>query len=190
MALRFASAADAAALLAIYGQYLDTPVTFEQDLPSEAEFARRIASYGGTHPYLVWEEGGRPVGYAYAHQLGERTAYQWSAELSVYLDRGWTARGIGRRLCGALLELLRLQGVRTAYGCVTVPNPASEGLHRALGFRTAGIWRSAGFKCGAWRDVAWFEKPLASYEPDPGPLLPIGAVPPAERAAVLARHSE
>ena len=57
MALRFASAADAAALLAIYGQYLDTPVTFEQDLPSEAEFARRIASYGGTHPYLVWEEG-------------------------------------------------------------------------------------------------------------------------------------
>ena len=156
----------------------------------EAEFARRIASYGGTHPYLVWEEGGRPVGYAYAHQLGERAAYQWSAELSVYLDRGWTARGIGRRLCGALLELLRLQGVRTAYGCVTVPNPASEGLHRALGFRTAGIWRSAGFKCGAWRDVAWFEKPLASYEPDPGPLLPIGAVPPAERAAVLARYSE
>ena len=99
MALRFASAADAAALLAIYGQYLDTPVTFEQDLPSEAEFARRIASYGGTHPYLVWEEGGRPVGYAYAHQLGERTAYQWSAELSVYLDRGWTARGIGRPFC-------------------------------------------------------------------------------------------
>ena len=120
MALRFASAADAAALLAIYGQYLDTPVTFEQDLPSEAEFARRIASYGGTHPYLVWEEGGRPVGYAYAHQLGERTAYQWSAELSVYLDRGWTARGDRaaalRRPAGAAAAPGRPDSLRVRHG--------------------------------------------------------------------------
>ena len=189
MAMRFASAADSAALLAIYGQYLDTSITFEYGLPSEAEFARRIASYGGTHPYLVWEEGGRPLGYAYAHPLGERAAYQWSAELSIYLDRDSRGRGLGRRLYGALLDLLRLQGIRTAYGCVTVPNPASEGLHRALGFQRTGVWHRSGYKGGAWRDVAWFEKPLAPYDPAPAPVLPIGAVPPAEREAVLARYS-
>ena len=190
MAMRFASAADAAALLAIYGQYLDTSVTFEQDLPSEEEFARRIGEYGGTHPYLVWEEGGRPVGYAYAHRLGERAAYQWSAELSVYLDRDSRGRGLGRRLYGALLELLRFQGVRTVYGCVTVPNPASERLHEAMGFQRTGVWHRSGHKGGAWRDVTWFERPIAAYDPAPEPVLPIGAVPPAERAAVLARYSE
>lgn len=189
MGLRFASEADSAALLAVYGQYLDTSVTFECGLPSEAEFARRIASYGGTHPYIVWEEDGRPVGYAYARPLGERPAYQWSAELSVYIRRDRTGRGIGRRLCGALLELLRLQGVRTVYGCVTVPNPASEELHRAMGFQRTGVWHRSGYKAGAWRDVAWFEKPIAPYDPPPAPVLPIGAVPPEARAAVLARYS-
>ena len=147
--MRFASAADAAALLAIYGQYLDTSVTFEQDLPSEAEFARRIGEYGGMHPYLVWEEGGRPVGYAYAHRLGERAAYQWNAELSVYLDRDCTGRGVGRRLYSALMDILRLQGIRTVYGCVTLPNEKSEGLHRTMGFQKLGTYHSAGYKCGA-----------------------------------------
>ena len=188
MAMRFAAAADSAALLDIYGAYLDTPVTFELTLPTEAEFARRIADFGGVYPYLVWEEGGRPLGYAYAHRLAERAAYQWGAELSVYLAPAAVGRGLGRRLYGALTELLRLQGVRTAYGCVTLPNPASEGLHEALGFRRSGVWRRAGCKGGVWWDVAWFEKPLAPYDPSPAPIRPIGSLPPEAAADILRRY--
>ena len=88
-------------LLKIYGEYLDTPITFECALPSEAEFAGRIAAVGREYPYLVCLEKGRIVGYAYAHRQAERAAYQWNAELSVYLDRSCTSRGLGRRLYGA-----------------------------------------------------------------------------------------
>lgn len=187
--IRFAAAADAAALLGIYGQYIDTPITFECALPSEEAFRRRVAEYGAACPYLVWEEDGRILGYAYAHRLGERAAYQWSAELSIYLGRDSTGRGLGRRLYGALMELLRLQGVRTVYGCVTLPNAGSEGLHAAMGFRLTGTWHRAGFKCGAWRDVGWFEKTIAPYDPSPAPVRPIGEVPAAAAAEILERYS-
>ena len=187
--IRFAAAADAAALLGIYGQYIDTPITFECALPSEEAFRRRVAEYGAACPYLVWEVDGRILGYAYAHRLGERAAYQWSAELSIYLGRDSTGRGLGRRLYGALMELLRLQGVRTAYGCVTLPNAGSEGLHAAMGFRLTGTWHRAGFKCGAWRDVGWFEKTIAPYDPSPAPVRPIGEVPAAAAAEILERYS-
>ena len=187
--IRFAAAADAAALLGIYGQYIDTPITFECALPSEEAFRRRVAEYGAACPYLVWEEDGRILGYAYAHRLGERAAYQWGAELSIYLGRDSTGRGLGRRLYGALMELLRLQGVRTVYGCVTLPNAGSEGLHAAMGFRLTGTWHRAGFKCGAWRDVGWFEKTIAPYDPSPAPVRPIGEVPAAAAAEILERYS-
>ena len=187
--IRLAAAADAAALLGIYGQYIDTPITFECALPSEEAFRRRVAEYGAACPYLVWEEDGRILGYAYAHRLGERAAYQWSAELSIYLGRDSTGRGLGRRLYGALMELLRLQGVRTVYGCVTLPNAGSEGLHAAMGFRLTGTWHRAGFKCGAWRDVGWFEKTIAPYDPSPAPVRPIGEVPAAAAAEILERYS-
>ena len=187
--IRFAAAADAAALLGIYGQYIDTPITFECALPSEEAFRRRVAEYGAACPYLVWEEDGRILGYAYAHRLGERAAYQWSAELSIYLGRDSTGRGLVRRLYGALMELLRLQGVRTVYGCVTLPNAGSEGLHAAMGFRLTGTWHRAGFKCGAWRDVGWFEKTIAPYDPSPAPVRPIGEVPAAAAAEILERYS-
>ena len=95
-AFRFAAPADSAALLKIYGEYLDTPITFECALPSEAEFAGRIAPSAGSIPIsYAWRRGGI-VGYAYAHRQAERAAYQWNAELSVYLTAhappgGWEA---------------------------------------------------------------------------------------------------
>ena len=188
MGLRFATAEDSVALLEIYGQYLDTPVTFEYALPTEAEFARRITDFGGAYPYLVWEENGKIFGYAYAHALGERAAYQWSAELSIYLDHSSTGQGLGRRLYGALTDILRLQGIHTVYGCVTVPNERSEKLHAALGFRLAGTWRSSGYKCGAWHDVAWFEKPIAPYQQDPAPFRPIGTIPAETLEKILRQY--
>ena len=181
--IRFAAAADAAALLGIYGQYIDTPITFECARPSEEAFRRRVAEYGAACPYLVWEEDGRILGYAYAHRLGERAAYQWSAELSIYLGRDSTGRGLGRRLYGALMELLRLQGVRTAYGVVTMPNDASAALHQKLGFGLLGTYHNTGYKNGRWRDVVWFEKHIGSFDGVPEPIRPIGQL--ADREAVL-----
>lgn len=188
MCIRFAEERDAAALLAIYSQYLTTPITFECKTPTAAEFAARIRDISAVYPYLVCEEEGRIIGYAYAHRQAERAAYQWNAELSVYLDRGAAGHGLGRKLYEVLLDLLRLQGIRTVYALVTVPNPRSEGLHCSLGFRHMGTQQSTGYKDGAWRDVAWFEKAIAPYDDAPAPLRSIREVPPEAAAAVLERY--
>lgn len=169
---RMAQEADASALLEIYRPFLDTPVTFEEQLPSEEEFARRIREYSRDYPYLVCEKDGRPVGYAYAHRAMERAAYRWNAELSIYLAPEAAGQGVGRRLYGALEELLGLVGVRNLYGVVTAPNPASEALHRVCGFRLIGVHRACGYKCGQWRDVLWYEKRLPGEEGPQGPREP------------------
>ena len=87
-----------------------------------------------------------------------------------------------------LIDILRLQGIRTVYGCVTVPNEKSEGLHQALGFRRLGTYRSTGYKCGAWRDVAWFEKPIAPYVKIRSRSAPWETSRPEALAAILKRY--
>ena len=142
MNLRFADEHDAAACLAIYAQYIDTSITFETALPSEDEFAGRIRSYGAVYPWLIAEEEGKILAYAYAHRAQERAAYDWNAELSVYVSKNAAGRGLGTRLYRALLALLKEQGVRTAYGVVTMPNDASAALHRKLGFGLLGTYHT------------------------------------------------
>lgn len=186
--VRFASEADADRLLAIYAQYIDTAVTFEYALPTQAAFAGRIRDITERWPYLVCEQDGAAVGYAYAHLARERKAYGWYVELSIYLDRARTGLGLGKRLYALLLELLRLQGVKTAMGCVTSPNPASEALHAALGFDRTGVSRNAGYKNGAWHDVTWFEKPLSSYDVPPSPVVPVGELDPAAVQALMDKY--
>lgn len=185
MKLRFASMADAPALLSIYEQYIPTTITFEYALPSREEFTRRVSSISQRYPYLVLEEDGALLGYAYAHPIAERAAYGWGAELSIYLRPDSVRNGLGRRLYQILMELLRLQGVRTVYGLVASPNPASEGLHAALGFRTMGVQQKAGYKNGRWIDLLWFERAIAPYDPDPAPLIPISKLPQDQVQAVL-----
>ncbi len=185
MNIRFAQVADSKELLCIYAQYIDTPITFECVLPTEEAFAGRIAEIARDYPYLVCEEKGRIVGYAYAHRQMERAAYQWNAELSIYLDRTYTSKGLGRKLYGLLIELLKLQGVKTVYGGVTIPNLKSEMLHQSMGFRCLGVYHNTGYKAGAWHDVAWFEKEIASYELDPKPVLSIRALEGAAVARLL-----
>lgn len=188
MTVRFATEADAESLLAIYAPYIDTAVTFEYTCPTAEEFAGRIRDISAMYPYLVLEEDGHPVGYAYAHRARERTAYDWIVELSVYLDRAYTGRGLGKKLYGLLLDLLRLQGLKTAMGCVAAPNPASEALHAALGFQLVGTSQNAGYKAGKWHDVLWYEKALAPYDVPPAPVIPIGELGPDAVAELLARY--
>ena len=125
------------------------------------------------------------LGYAYAHRQAERAAYQWNAELSIYLDPACTSRGLGRRMYAILLELLRLQGIRTAYGCVTLSNEKSNRLHLGMGFSLVGVYHNAGYKCGRWWDVAWYEKSLASYGEAPAPPHSVHTLSPTELSAAL-----
>ncbi|MEN6596122.1 MAG: N-acetyltransferase family protein [Clostridiaceae bacterium] len=189
--IRRARESDAEELLAIYAPYVtDTPVTFEYEVPSLAEFTGRIRSVSADYPYLVCERGGKIAGYAYAHRYKERAAYQWDAELSVYLEGGSRGRGLGKSFYTALMELLPLQNVKNVYGCVLCPNESSERLHDSLGFSRVGVFRSTGYKCGAWRDVVWFEKQIAPYDSEPEPFRSIQTVDRDAIERVLRRASD
>lgn len=188
--IRFAAAKDGAELLEIYAPYVTgTTVSFEYEVPAVEEFRRRVEETSARYPYLVWEEDGALLGYAYAHPYAARPAYQWSAELTVYLRQGVSRRGLGSRLYGALMELLRLQGVRNVYGCVTAENTASVAFHHALGFREAGRFSQVGYKLGRWLDVLWLEKAIAAGG-EPQPLTPFPQVDREQALAVLERWSK
>ena len=185
--LRFAAPEDAQALLAVYGQYIDTSVTFEYVLPTCEEFRGRIEDISREYPYLVWEESGVILGYAYAHRFHERAAYQWCAELSVYLDERAHGRGLGKKLYTALMDILRVQGVKNVYGCITVPNDKSIALHKALGFELVSRFHSAGYKAGAWHDVVWYEKSIAPETEPPAPIKSVRDIPAAALADILSK---
>jgi L-amino acid N-acyltransferase YncA len=165
MNVRPASAQDGAACAAIYAPYVtDTAITFETEPPSAADMAARIAA---AHEWLVLEHGGRVTGYAYAAPFHPRAAYRWACEVSVYLETGRRRTGGGRALYEALLDSLTRRGFRIAVAGMTLPNEASVGLHRALGFELVGTYRRIGYKHGAWHDVAWTQRMLAGGEDPP-----------------------
>lgn len=183
--IRFAEPADASALLSVYRQYIETPITFELVLPTEEEFAERIRDVAAGYPWLVCvDDSGRTVGYAYAHRHMQRAAYQWNAELSIYLDGEMTSRGLGKHLYKSLIAILKYQGVRTVYGGVTSPNKKSEALHLGMGFTKLGTYHNAGYKAGKWHDVMWFEKEIAPYDINPAPIIPFSRISP-ERAELF-----
>lgn len=191
--IRLASADDADGIRAVYAPFVDTPVTFEEEVPSREAYRERIVRICEKYPCLAAEEGGRIVGFAYAHELRERIAFQWNAELSVYLAPAAQGRGAGSRLYTALLELLRLTGIKAVYGVVTSPNPASEHLHRSFGFALMGVQPHAGFTCSAWHDVAWYVREIAPFEDAPAPpaLFPTYAsAHPDQVSEVIARANE
>jgi phosphinothricin acetyltransferase len=165
---------DAADCAAIYAPYVaEGAASFEEVVPDAAQFAERIATTSRTHPWLVLEDGGVVIAYAYAAAQRARAAYRWPAEVGIYVDAAHHRGGAGRRLYGALLELLRRQNMRVALAAVTVPNDASIGLHRAMGFEEVGIFRRVGWKAGAWRDVAWLQLNLdGDSRPPAEPLGP------------------
>jgi phosphinothricin acetyltransferase len=165
--IRHASPLDAEACAAIYAPYVTgTAITFETEPPTVDEMAARIESALATHAWMVLEDDGRVVGYAYAGPMKPRAAYRWSCEVSVYLELGRRRTGGGRALYEALFERLIERGYRTAIAGMTLPNDASVGLHKALGFEPIGTYRDIGWKLGAWRSVAWVQRTLAVL-PDP-----------------------
>ena len=164
--VRDATTADAGACLAIYAPYVrDTVISFESEPPTEAEMAERIAAAAATHAWLVLEDEGGVIGYAYGGPFAPRAAYRWACEVSVYVDPDRRRSGAGRALYEALLDRLAQRGFHMALAGMTLPNDASVALHRALGFEPVGTWRRIGFKHGAWHDVAWTQRRLADGPP-------------------------
>ncbi|WP_205857766.1 GNAT family N-acetyltransferase [Phytoactinopolyspora endophytica] len=168
LVIRDATEDDGAACAAIYGPYVtDTAISFELEPPSADEMADRIAAASKNHAWLVAEEAGRVFGYAYATAFAERAAYRWSCTTSVYLELGRRRTGAGRALYEPLLARLTDLGYRQAMAGMTLPNDASAGLHRALGFEPVGVYHRVGWKHGQWRDVAWVQKTLSDATDPP-----------------------
>jgi L-amino acid N-acyltransferase YncA len=166
---------DAAACAAIYAPYVEaSPISFEERAPSAAEMAARIDLYTATHPWLVAEDGGEVIGYAYACRHQERPAYRWAAEVSAYVAGDRRGRGFGRGLYEALFERLRRQRFQVACAGITLPNEASVRLHERLGFIRTGISPRIGWKEGRWHDVSWWQLELLpeGVQSPPEPLPP------------------
>jgi L-amino acid N-acyltransferase YncA len=160
---------------AIYAPYVTgSAASFEEVAPSPAEFSARIRATTRTHPWLVLHEDGETVAYAYASPHHPRAAYRWAADVAVYVASAHHRRGAGRRLYGALFELLRRQRLTVAVAGITLPNGASVGLHRAFGFEQVGVYRDIGWKAGAWRDVSWWQLRLGPLDRAGPPAEPLG----------------
>ena len=175
LTFRFATTPDAEALVVIYAPYiLNTAITYEYEIPSVAEFARRIETYSAKYPYLVAELNGTPVGYAYACPLGSRPAFDWSAEAAIYIREDCKGMGVGKALYEKLEEILKAMGIRTMTAAVAPvghEDPyltnASLAFHLRMGFVPVGTFHHAGCKFGRWYDLTWLEKEIGEYEGDP-----------------------
>lgn len=169
-AIRIATAQDAADVAAIYAPYCEaSAVSFELVAPSPDEMAKRIRTVSTERPWLVLEDESVVVGYAYASPHHERAAYQWSVSTAIYVSSAHQRRGAGRALYTTLFEVLRYLGYFRATAGITLPNPASVGLHEAFGFARVGVYREIGHKLGAWHDVAWFEAEVQPLTQNPAP---------------------
>ncbi len=176
MRIRLATPADAPGCLAIYRPIVESShSSFETEVPTEVVFAERMARFLATHPWLVAEDGGRVSGYAYAAPFKDRIAYQWTAEVSVYIAACARRRGLGRSLYQALFRCMRGQGYVNAVGIIAQPNEASVALHETLGFERVAWLPKPGFKLGCWHDVGWWWLALGPAPQSPVPPTPLAA---------------
>ena len=169
--IRYASPNDCERLLEIYAYYVaNTAVSFEYDVPSLEEFRNRIENTLKKYPYLVLEEDGIIRGYAYAGPFKGRAAYDYSCEVSIYVDRDARGRGYGRKLYEALEDKLRAQGILNMYACIGSPivedeylTRNSELFHQHLGFSKAGEFHQCGYKFHRWYNSVWMEKIIGEH---------------------------
>lgn len=184
ISIRMATEADAKEILEIYAPYVtDTAVTFEYDVPSVAEFSKRIHDTLQTYPYIVALEDGRIVGYAYASAFKKRPAYDWAVETTLYLKQDHRGGGLGKKLYLALEDILKRQNIINLNACIAYTsggdirlNNASTAFHERLGYSKAAHFTKCGYKFGTWYDMIWMEKMLKEHPDTPDPVIPIAEI--------------
>jgi len=180
---------DAAGILAVYAPYIrKTAITFEKEVPDEAAFVRRIEGIAGAFPYLVLEKDGEIIGYAYAHRQAERAAFDWNAELSIYMKENCTAKGYGKPLYQLLIHLLEMQGYVNLYAVITGSNMRSIAIHEQMGFERCGHHEHTGYKFGQWHDTVWLCRRL--HEGKPRAILRFDALEKQETERKMAAVAE
>ena len=177
MSIRQATPADLPRILEIYGPYVEnTAISFEYTVPTLEAFTQRFLGITAHFPWLVWEEDGAVLGYAYGSLPFERVAYQWNASASIYLCSEACGKGIGKQLYAALEQLLQKQGYRKVYAVITTANEASVAFHRAVGYRHTATMPDCGYKFGSWYGTVWMEKDLNTWDTPPREPISIQAL--------------
>ncbi|MEM6497567.1 MAG: arsinothricin resistance N-acetyltransferase ArsN1 family B [Pseudomonadota bacterium] len=139
----------------------NTPISFEEKPPSADEMASRItATREQGYPYLVADQDGDAVAYAYAGQHRARAAYRWSVDVTIYVAEAARGAGIGKALYEELLQQLQKAEFHAAFAGIALPNAGSVALHEAVGFTHVGTYQEVGFKFGSWHDVGWWQRIL------------------------------
>ena len=175
--IRIATEADIPAMLEIYGPYVEnTTYSFEYDVPCQKTFLQRFYTYTAQFPWLVWEEEGRVLGYAYGSAPFERAAYRWCAEISVYLKPEARGKGIGRKLYTVLEAILEKQGYQVLYALITSENSDSIAFHRKMSYEIRAEFPDCGFKFGRWLGLVWMEKRLKIVQTPSGFPKPFPAI--------------
>ncbi len=164
---------DAGQIQEIYQYYVEhTAVTFEYKAPSQEELKQRMHKTLQRYPYLVAEVEGKVAGYAYAGVFYDRSAYDWSAEMSVYVQKAIHSRGVGTALYDRMEELLRRQNIVNLFACITHPNEESERFHARKGYQRKALFEKCGYKQGKWWDIVWMQKVITPNNKEPEPFQP------------------
>ena len=166
--IRQATADDSRDILDIYAHYIEnTASSFETEVPSLADFSKRVTDIAKDYPYFVCIIDNEIIGYAYASKHRERAAYRYDVDTSIYLRNGIQGRGIGSALYKTLLDELTRRGYYNAYAAIVLPNEKSVALLHKFGFSDIGVHHKTGYKFDKWHDVLWLEKALQDYTTAP-----------------------
>ncbi|MBN2173526.1 MAG: N-acetyltransferase [Bacteroidales bacterium] len=166
--IRLANSKDYKSIHEIYKPFVEsTAISFEFSMPSLSEYSKRIDEIQVDYPWLVLDINGQVAGYAYASKHRKRAAYQWAAEVSVYVDKTYYRKHAATALYHALSSILEMMGVRMLLAGITLPNEASVRFHESMGFEPIGIYKNIGFKFGKWHSVGWWQKEIGNINEVP-----------------------
>ena len=159
--IRYVEEKDYKEITDIYNYYIkNTTITFEEDELSYENMRKRIDSIKKKFPYIVYEEDGSILGYAYLNYFSERSAYRFSLDLSIYLKNGELTKGIGSALYNEIENIAIKKGIKKIISCITLSNDRSISFHKKMGFSECGRMNNVGYKHNAWQSIVWMDKDI------------------------------